>query len=106
MVATVDANVQELDGSHSPQNELQFRTYPGRYYVLIVAVLLCMHQCLVWITFGPIPGEAKDGYGLTDIEITLLPGNPFGKNFLAVLVFAIFKSLAHQCQCVFARPFS
>ena len=69
MAATVDANIQELGASHSPDDVHQYRTYPGRYYVLIVAALLCMHQCLVWITFGPIPDEAKDRYGLTDIEI-------------------------------------
>ena len=52
----------------------QYNTYPGRYYVLIVTALLCMQQNIAWLTFGPIPEEAKDKYGLTDIEITLLPG--------------------------------
>ena len=54
--------------------EAQYRTYPGRFYVLIVTALLCMQQNIAWLTFGPIPQEAKDKYGLTDIEITLLPG--------------------------------
>ena len=53
----------------------EYRTYLGRYYVLIVAALLCMQQNLAWLTFGPIPQEAKDKYGLTDIEITLLSGS-------------------------------
>jgi len=59
-----------------------YKTYAGRYYVVVVAALLCMHQCLAWITFGPIPQEAKDRYDLTDIEITLLPGNPLSYLFM------------------------
>ena len=89
-MATVDANVQELDAYHSPDDVRQFRTYLGRYYVIIVAALLCMHQSLVWITFGPIPDEAKDRYGLTDIEITLLPGNP---NCAVLIVKYLFEDL-------------
>ncbi len=51
-----------------------YKTYPGRYYVLIVTALLCMQQNIAWLTFGPIPQEAQDKYGLTDIELTILPG--------------------------------
>ena len=57
------------------EGKSQYKTYLGRYYVLIVTALLCMHQNISWLTFGPIPEEAKDKYGLTDIEITLLPGS-------------------------------
>ena len=53
----------------------QYRSYPGRFYVLMVTALLAMHQNTAWLTFGPVPQEAKDKYGLTDAELTLLPRN-------------------------------
>ena len=68
-VDQMNANRLSATGKH------QYTTYLGRYYVLVVAALLCTHQCVSWITFGPIPQEASDKYGLTDLEITLLPGN-------------------------------
>ena len=58
----------------SADEKTQYKTYLGRYFVLTVAALLCTHQCVAWITFGPIPQEASDKYGLSDLEITLLPG--------------------------------
>lgn len=51
----------------------QYRSYPGRFYVLMVTALLAMHQNTAWLTFGPVPVEAKEAYGLTDVELTLLP---------------------------------
>lgn len=60
---------------HKPlSSEGEHKTYFGRYYVLMVLSLMCGHQNLAWITFGPISSEAKEWYGLTDIELTLLPG--------------------------------
>ncbi|XP_019850326.1 PREDICTED: disrupted in renal carcinoma protein 2 homolog [Amphimedon queenslandica] len=55
------------------EQQLEHKTYAGRYYVLVVLSLLCALQNIAWITFSPIVKEAKLSYGLTDIEITLLP---------------------------------
>ena len=52
----------------------EYKTYPGRFYVLVVIALLAMHQTIAWLTFGPIPEQAKREYGLTDVELTLLQG--------------------------------
>jgi hypothetical protein len=59
------------------------RAYPSRYYVLAVTCLLAAMQILAWVTFSPIADEAKEWYGLTDDEITLLPSKP-----------------VHLCQCL------
>ena len=56
------------------EQQIEHKTYAGRYYVLIVLSFLCALQNIAWITFSPIVEEAKLSYGLTDIEITLLPG--------------------------------
>lgn len=53
---------------------VKYKAYPSRFYVLIVTALLAMHQNIAWLTFGPIPDQAKERYGLTDAELTLLPG--------------------------------
>lgn len=58
----------------SPEEGEEHKTYHGRYYVLVVFSLMCAQQNLAWITFSPIGSEAKEWYGLTDIELTLLPG--------------------------------
>lgn len=55
-------------------NITEHKTYAGRYYVLTVLSLLSALQNIAWITFSPIVHEAKEWYGLTDIEITLMPG--------------------------------
>ena len=68
MMGEDNANVQQQ------QVEKQYRAYPSRFYVLVVAALFAMHQNIAWLTFGPIPDRAKEMYGLTDIELTLLPG--------------------------------
>jgi hypothetical protein len=56
--------------------ESQHRAYTSRYYILTVVSLLAAMQNLGWVTFSPIAGEAKEWYGLTDDEITLLPSKP------------------------------
>ena len=52
----------------------EHKTYKGRYYVLTVVSLMAALQSVGWFTFSPIAAEAKQWYGLTDIELTLLPG--------------------------------
>lgn len=75
-VDTLEAS--EYRGLQIRDNEgkevIPYKTYPGRYYVLIVTALFCVQQNIAWLTFGPIPDEARDKYGLSDVEITLLPG--------------------------------
>jgi len=79
-VGTASENKRLLEAGEPQADEFsadakpQYKTYLGRYFVLTVAALLCTHQCIAWITFGPIPEEASEKYGLTDLEITLLPG--------------------------------
>lgn len=53
----------------------EYKTYFGRYYVLAAISLLSAHQNVSWATFSPIAKEAWEAYGLTAIEVTLLPGN-------------------------------
>lgn len=55
-------------------SDCKYRVYSSRYYVLVVTALFAMHQNIAWLTFGPIPDEAKERYGLTDAELTLFPG--------------------------------
>ncbi|XP_019853138.1 PREDICTED: disrupted in renal carcinoma protein 2 homolog isoform X2 [Amphimedon queenslandica] len=50
-----------------------YKTYFGRYYVLTAISLLSAHQNVSWATFGSIAIEAWQAYGLTAIEVTLLP---------------------------------
>ena len=52
---------------------IQYRAYKGRFYVLVVTSMLAALQNIAWLTFGPITQQAKDAYGLTDAELTLLP---------------------------------
>ena len=52
----------------------QHRSYLGRYYILAAISLLAAQQNLSWASFGPIAEEAWQYYGLTDIQVTLLPG--------------------------------
>lgn len=56
-------------------NMADHKTYFGRYYVLIVVSLLAVQQNIAWVTFSGIADVAKSSYGLTDDEITLLPGD-------------------------------
>lgn len=55
-------------------NMADHKTYFGRYYVLVVVTLLAVQQNIAWVTFSGIADSAKSSYGLTDDEITLLPG--------------------------------
>ena len=52
----------------------EYKTYLGRYYVLTAISLLSAQQNLSWASFSPIAKEAWDSYGLSSIEVTLLPG--------------------------------
>ena len=51
-----------------------YKVYPGRFYVLIAFALLAGQQALSWMTFGTIPNEAFQHFGLTDDDVTLLSG--------------------------------
>lgn len=54
--------------------EAPYKVYPGRFYVLIAFALLAGQQALSWMTFGTIPNESYQHFGLTDDEVTLLSG--------------------------------
>ena len=56
------------------ESAMQYRVYPGRFYVLIAFALVAGHQSLSWMTFGTIPNETYKHFGLTDDEVTLLSG--------------------------------
>jgi hypothetical protein len=49
-----------------------FEASPARFYVLFAFCLLSFNQCLFWITFSPIAGNAKEYYGIDDGQIALL----------------------------------
>ena len=51
-----------------------FKVYPGRFYVLGVLALLAIQQNIAWMTFGTIPDESNEHFGLNDDDITLLAG--------------------------------
>ena len=51
-----------------------YKVYLGRFYVLIVFALLTIVQSLAWLTFGTIPNESYEYFGLTDDDVTLLAG--------------------------------
>lgn len=69
------AMIEERKSESSTKRE-KYTTYFGRYYVLVAISLLSAQQNLSWATFGPIADEARLSYGLTAIEVTLLPGRP------------------------------
>lgn len=48
--------------------------YPGRFCVLTVFALLSVVQSLAWVTFGTIPDESFQEFGLNDDDVTLLAG--------------------------------
>ena len=50
------------------------RVYPGRFYVLMVLAFLALHQNVAWMTFGTIPNESYQHFGLTDDDVTLIAG--------------------------------
>ena len=51
-----------------------YKTYPGRFYVLVVFTLLVLLQSFAWMTFGTIPNESFKHFGLTDDDIALIAG--------------------------------
>lgn len=55
------------------EKKTEYKTYLGRYHVLAAIALLSAQQNVSWSTFSPIAKEAREYYGLTNIEITLLP---------------------------------
>ena len=54
-----------------------FKVYPGRFYVLAVLALLAIQQNVAWMTFGTIPDESYEHFGLSDNVITLLAGRSY-----------------------------
>ena len=56
------------------KHEPECRLYFGRYYVLMVLAFLALQQNLAWMTFGTIPNESYEHFGLSDDEITILSG--------------------------------
>lgn len=74
-------------GSNNPtvqetgsKTAVEYKAYPGRFYVLVVTALLAVCQNIAWLTFGPVPDQAKRRYGLTDAELTLLTGTDVNSN--------------------------
>ena len=51
-----------------------YKVYPERFYVLTVFALLSLVQSLAWMTFGTIPEESYQEFGLNDNDVTLLAG--------------------------------
>ena len=41
---------------------------------MTVLALLALHQNVVWMTFGTIPNESYQRFGLTDDDVTLIAG--------------------------------
>ena len=54
--------------------EDEYKVYPSRFYILTVFAIFSMIQSLAWLTFGTIPNESHQYFGLTDDDITLLAG--------------------------------
>ena len=50
------------------------RVYPGRFYVLMVLTFLALHQNVAWMTFGTIPNESFQHFGLTDDDVAVIAG--------------------------------
>ena len=60
--------------SEQAKESQKCRVYPGRFYVLMVLAFLALHQTVAWMTFGTIPNESYQHFGLTDDDITLIAG--------------------------------
>ena len=54
--------------------EEEYKAYPARFYILAVFSVFSVVQSLAWLTFGTIPNESHQYFGLTDDDITLLAG--------------------------------
>ena len=74
--------VQSPSPPYSEQKkELQTcRVYPGRFYVLMVLAFLALQQNVAWMTFGTIPNESYQHFGLTDDDITIIAGKKKNNN--------------------------
>ena len=59
---------------HESDERQKCRVYPGRFYVLMVLAFLALHQNVAWMTFGTIPNESYQHFGLTDDDVTLIAG--------------------------------
>ena len=59
---------------HELDESQKCRVYPGRFYVLMVLAFLALHQNIAWMTFGTIPNESYQHFGLTDDDVTLIAG--------------------------------
>ena len=60
-------------GSGTADSE-DYAVYPSRFYVLAVFSLLSVVQSMAWLTFGTIPNESKEYFGLTDDDVTIIAG--------------------------------
>ncbi len=60
--------------SYDPKEPAKFKTYLGRYYVLMVLSFLAIHQNITWMTFGTVPEEAYEAFHLSNEQITILSG--------------------------------
>ena len=60
--------------SEPAEDPQKCRVYPGRFYVLMVLAFLALHQNVAWMTFGTIPNESYQHFGLTDDEVTIIAG--------------------------------
>ena len=54
--------------------EAEYKAYPARFYILAVFSIFSVIQSLAWLTFGTIPNESQQYFGLSDDDITLLAG--------------------------------
>lgn len=44
-----------------------------RWYILLVFSILCLHQCLIWNTFGPVAFAVQFAYGWSDATVAMMP---------------------------------
>ena len=72
--------------------EVECRLYSGRYYVLMVLAFLSVSQNIAWMTFGPIPTESNEHFGLSDDEITILAGED-GRSQLTIILLTVYPAV-------------
>eukprot|EP00095_Tigriopus_kingsejongensis_P006891 maker-scaffold125_size330479-snap-gene-2.12 protein:Tk06891 transcript:maker-scaffold125_size330479-snap-gene-2.12-mRNA-1 annotation:"hypothetical protein DAPPUDRAFT_102163" len=56
---------------HTPHEE--FQVYKRRWYFLLIYSVFCLHQCLVWNTFGPIAFAVQFAYDWSDSTLAMMP---------------------------------
>lgn len=66
--------IQSPSSPTGSNEEEEYKVYPGRFYILAVFAIFSVIQSLAWLTFGTIPNESQQYFGLTDDDITLLAG--------------------------------